>query len=71
MNQVIYQAYSPAHSYLKKALPYCDLLTGETKYKTPKVENVPRENIKLFNDEYECLKYCVKNGLRYEEVNVE
>lgn len=71
MNQVVYQAYSPAHSYLKESLPYLDLATGEKRCKPPKLEYIPRKNIKLFNDEYECLKYCVKNGLQYEEVDIE
>lgn len=66
---IAYQAYSPGYYSTRESLPY--IQNGKTVYPPATHKRIPRENKKLFKDEDKCLRYCVKNGFQYEEVEIE
>lgn len=66
---IVYQAYCPGHYSIKRGLPY--LRNGEIVYPPDRHEWIPRENKKLFKNEDKCLKYCVKHGFQYEQIQGE
>ena len=64
----IYEVYCPGHYSTRRALPY--FKNGEIMYPPATHQWIPEKSIKLFKDEMECLKYCVKHGYQYREIEV-
>lgn len=67
---IIYEAYKEGH-YKKGFPPMPYVKNGKTIYPEAKPEWVPTEKRKVFKDENKCIKYCVKHGCRYREIEVE
>ena len=77
----VYEAYSPSRTehIQRKTFPREEWI-GEGifggRYVTVQDtyyddRHYPEKRMKIFDNELDCLKYCVKNGYRYRELEVE
>lgn len=73
---IIYEAYVPAHTKYIEGFPTERNVGGMftdrwITYNPVHEAHVAEQIMKRFLDETECLKYCVKHGCQYREIEVE
>lgn len=82
MKMSVYRAYQPAKTELKKTYspPIRVNIGGNGIFSSEKwinkipehieEEYTPEKTVKYFQNELDCIKFCVKNGYKYEEVKI-